>query len=65
MDYTLFRAYTKDAEFAANAQRANTHYQLFMVAITGKSQIDVISSPNFDSDAQRNQPLQQQQQRAG
>ena len=48
MDYVLFRAYTKDAEFAANAQRASTHYQLFTGALTGKSQIDFITSPNSE-----------------
>lgn len=46
VDYVLFRAYTKDAEFAANANRASTHYQLFTGTITGKSQIDFITSPN-------------------
>lgn len=49
MDYVLFRAYTKDAEFAANAQRASTHYQLFTGTVTGKSQIDFITSPNSEN----------------
>lgn len=63
VDYTLFRAYTKDAEFAANANRANTHYQLFMVAVTGKGQLDVINSPNFDRDELTKRPQVAQQQR--
>tara|TARA_B100000900_G_scaffold285760_1_gene244890 strand:- start:201 stop:908 length:708 start_codon:yes stop_codon:yes gene_type:complete len=45
-DYVLFRAYTKDAEYAGNTQRASTHYNLFINSVTGKAQIDVITSPN-------------------
>lgn len=47
-DYVLFRAYTKDAEYAGNTQRASTHYNLFINSVTGKAQIDVITSPNTD-----------------
>jgi hypothetical protein len=48
VDYSLFRAYTKDAEYAGNAQRASTHYNLFINSVTGKGQIDIITSPNSD-----------------
>ncbi|MAO23312.1 MAG: hypothetical protein CMJ25_21375 [Phycisphaerae bacterium] len=48
VDYALFRAYTKDAEYAGNAQRASTHYNLFINSVTGKGQIDIITSPNSD-----------------
>lgn len=48
VDYALFRAYTKDAEYAGNAQRASTHYNLFINSVTGKGQIDIITSPNLD-----------------
>ena len=51
LDYTLFRAYTKDAEFAGNATRANTHYNLFINSVTGKGRIDVVTSPNAVSNA--------------
>jgi hypothetical protein len=51
-DYTLFRAYTKDAEYAGNNQRASTHYNLFINSVTGKGQIDVITSPNTDLNQQ-------------
>lgn len=47
-DYALFRAYTKDAEYAGNAQRASTHYNLFINSVTGKGQIDIITSPNLE-----------------
>ena len=46
VDYTLFRAYTKDAEYASNSQRAATHYNLFINSVTGKGQIDAITTPN-------------------
>ena len=45
-DYTLFRAYTKDAEYAANNQRAAPPYNLFINSVTGKGQIDAITNPN-------------------
>jgi hypothetical protein len=51
-DYTLFRAYTKDAEYAGNNQRASTHYNLFINSVTGKGQIDIITSPNMDLNQQ-------------
>ena len=49
MNYVLYMAYMKDAEFAGNAQRAGTHFQLFTASVTGKAQIDAISNPNADS----------------
>lgn len=59
-DYVLFRAYTKDAEYAGNNQRASTHYTLFINSVTGKAQIDAITNPN--SDIQRNVTLPSQAQ---
>jgi hypothetical protein len=41
-------AYMKDAEFAGNAQRASSHFQLFTASVTGKGQIDAITNPNMD-----------------
>jgi hypothetical protein len=49
MNYVLYMAYMKDAEYAGNNQRAASHFQLFMASITGKGQIDALTSPNFDS----------------
>lgn len=59
-DYVLFRAYTKDAEYAGNNQRASTHYNLFINSVTGKGQIDVITSPNSDLDQRVTLPSQMQ-----
>jgi len=36
VDYVLYRAYTKDAEFAGNAQRATAHYGAFSAALTAE-----------------------------
>ncbi|NDE00598.1 MAG: hypothetical protein EBZ91_02330 [Gammaproteobacteria bacterium] len=49
MNYVLYMAYMKDAEYAGNQQRAASHYQLFTASITGKGQIDALTTPNYDS----------------
>lgn len=46
MDFVLYRAYMKDAEYAGNAQRASTHYQLFTNSIGQGSQAQTLLSPN-------------------
>lgn len=48
MNYVLYMAYMKDAEYAGNAQRASSHYQLFSTSVTGKGQLDAMTSPNLD-----------------
>lgn len=48
MNYVLYMAYMKDAEFAGNAQRAGGHYQIFAAQVGGKGQIDAITNPNAD-----------------
>jgi hypothetical protein len=49
MNYVLYMAYMKDAEYAGNAQRASSHYQLFTAAVTGKAQLDAVSNPNINA----------------
>ena len=49
MNYVLYMAYMKDAEYAGNNQRAANHYQLFTASVTGKGQIDVITTPNLEA----------------
>lgn len=49
MNYVLYMAYMKDAEYAGNQQRAASHYQLFTASITGKGQVDAMTTPNYDS----------------
>lgn len=46
LNYVLYMAYMKDADFAANAQRAQTHYQLFSSSVLGKGAVDVQTTPN-------------------
>jgi hypothetical protein len=49
VNYVLYRAYQKDAEYAGNAQRAGTHYQLFtnIVAVGGNAENAI--NPNIDT----------------
>jgi len=49
MNYVLYMAYMKDAEYAGNSQRAANHYQLFSASVTGKAQVDLITTPNAES----------------
>ena len=48
IDYVLFRAYQKDSEYAGNAQRSATHYQLFLQCIGQGMQAQEMVSPNND-----------------
>lgn len=40
LDYVLYRAYSKDVDYAANGQRAAAHYQSFATAIGTKTTVD-------------------------
>ena len=42
IDYVLYRAYMKDAEFAGNNQRASSHYQLFVGSVTQGGQVSIM-----------------------
>lgn len=46
LDYILYRAYSKDAEYAANAARAQSHYQAFASSLGVKTTVDLNVSPN-------------------
>ena len=46
MDYTLYRAYSKDAEYAANTTLAAAYYQQFMAIVQGKVASENVSNPN-------------------
>ena len=45
IDWVLYRAYSKDAEYGANDARSGKHYQAFVTAITAKNQIDSAVDP--------------------
>lgn len=49
LDYILYRAYAKDSEYAANAQRASGHFQAYSAALGAGVQADAASSPQDDS----------------
>lgn len=46
LDYILFRAYTKDAEYANNAQLATAYYQQFQAILAGKAAAEMAANPN-------------------
>lgn len=46
LDYTLYRAYLKDAEYTQNAERAQLHYQAYTAVITGKETVDASVEPS-------------------
>ena len=48
VDYVLFRAYLKDAEYAGNQQRAGQHYQLFTTSLGQGAAVSTLISPNND-----------------
>ena len=48
IDFVLYRAYMKDAEYAGNAQRAQNHYQLFTASIGQGGQSAMLLDPNND-----------------
>lgn len=45
LDYILYRAYSKDAEYAANAQRAMAHYNAMTSALGVVTQVTAATSP--------------------
>lgn len=54
IDYVLYRAYSKDAEYAANAARASAHQAAYTGALTGKTNAEVIVNPNTNAPANPN-----------
>lgn len=46
VDYMLYRAYSKDAEYAANGGRAQNHYNAFAASLGIKTTVDSAVSPN-------------------
>ena len=46
IDFTLYRAYSKDAEYTANINRAAGHYNAYLQALGLKGQVDQVMAPN-------------------
>jgi hypothetical protein len=54
MDYILYRAYSKDTEFAADVNRASSHQQAYLTALTGKAKVEIGANPNSTAPANPN-----------
>lgn len=51
VDYILFRAFSKDGEFAADSGRAAYHQQAYLATLTGKVRGEVAANPNATAPA--------------
>lgn len=45
-DYVCYRAFSKDAEYAGNGERAMAHYQMFLAPLGAGGRLNVVVSPN-------------------
>lgn len=45
LDYILYRAYSKDADYSANAERALAHYNTVRTTLDLKLQVDAVNAP--------------------
>lgn len=46
VDYIIYRAMSKDAQFAGNAERALAHYQAFATALGSRARLAASENPN-------------------
>ena len=49
INFVLYRAYLKDAEYAGNQQRAGTHFQLFTQSLGAGLQATDINTPTAEA----------------
>lgn len=54
VDYVLYRAYSKDTEYAADQNRAATCQNAYLAALTGKARVEVGTNPNSMAPANPN-----------
>lgn len=54
VDYILYRAYSKDTEYAADQNRAATHQNAYIAALTGKAKVELGANPNSTAPANPN-----------
>jgi len=47
IDFMLYRAYSKDADFAPNATRAIQHYQAFLISLGQQDKAEKLFDPNI------------------
>jgi len=53
VDFVLYKAYMKDAEYASNSQRATSHFQLFAASLGQGAGAQALLSPNNDTAQQQ------------
>lgn len=53
LDFLLYRAYSKDTDYAGNSNRAGVHYQAFNNSLGVKVQSEAASSPNMNTQISR------------
>lgn len=51
LNYVLYRAYSKDSEYAANKSLAEAYYSAWFAGITGKAKAESTSNPNITAPA--------------
>lgn len=54
VDYILYRAYSKDTEFAADVNRASAHQTAYLAALSGKAKVEAGANPNSMAPANPN-----------
>lgn len=54
VDYILYRAYSKDTEYAADQNRAATHQSAYIASLTGKAKVEAGVNPNMTAPANPN-----------
>lgn len=54
LDYMLYRAYSKDTEWAADQNRAATHQNAYLTALKGKTAMEDMANPNKSAPANPN-----------
>ena len=55
LDYILYRAYSKDADYAANDQRTIGHYRAFRLSLQAKDIVEILNEPKIEVDGQPTQ----------
>ena len=51
LDYVLYRAYSKDTEYAPDGNRAAAHQNAYLAAIGGKARVEAAVNPNASAPA--------------
>lgn len=55
-NYVLYRAWSKDAEYAGNANLAAAYYQAFLMQVGGKAAAESMTNPNVRNETAPNPP---------